>query len=109
MVKLRPCPFCNHGNISYRYDMESILPMEEVPVAVFCCSCGAMGPYRSDAQLAVKAWNERKGEFGEPIGAFCAKCGKEISTERYRYTTDSIHDIRSLCCEEKVTWRNPYK
>ena len=45
---MKPCPFCDSGDVHYDDDGMSIV----------CVSCGATGPEGDDERDAVELWNE---------------------------------------------------
>lgn len=55
--KVDPCPFCKRNQAHLH-----LMQLRSMSQSYVRCICGACGPDGSDAESAVKRWNERKGE-----------------------------------------------
>lgn len=57
---MKPCPFCGGSELD-------VIEPHETGRWVYCVECGAMGPTRQTYEMAVSAWDERKGGKHEEV------------------------------------------
>jgi Lar family restriction alleviation protein len=63
---LRPCPFCGGEGIMHRCGLPAPLPPQGIEYIVRCRCCAAEGGWGKHERTAIRNWNRRVGEKGEP-------------------------------------------
>lgn len=66
MSDLKPCPFCGSTDILY-FDNSGYTIGPSLSYGMFCTGCGAHTELHDTLDEAIKAWNRRVNDYGDPI------------------------------------------